>query len=90
MRFSRLLLPLCALAAFLSAVPAVRAAKIADITRIDGQQNMYLTGLGLVYGLNGTGDGGQYMPAIRSLAQMLTKLKDPSTACSRGIMSTCM
>jgi flagellar P-ring protein FlgI len=75
----RWVIGLVALAVSLSAAPLVRAAKIADITRIDGQQNSLMTGLGLVYGLNGTGDGGEYLPAIRSLAQMLTKLHDPSS-----------
>jgi flagellar P-ring protein precursor FlgI len=84
MRFSQLKMSLCALAVFLSAVPTVRAAKIADISRIDGQQNSLMTGLGLVYGLSGTGDGGEYMPAIRSLAQMLTKLHDPATVQELG------
>src|SRR5205823_3902519 len=56
------------------------AAKIADITRLDGQQNTFLTGLGLVIGLNGTGDGNEFKPAQNPLAQMLGKLRDPSTA----------
>ncbi|HEX4123296.1 MAG TPA: flagellar basal body P-ring protein FlgI, partial [Tepidisphaeraceae bacterium] len=75
----RLFIPLLALAVCLSVAPAVRAAKIADITRIDGQENTYLTGLGLVYGLNNSGDTGEFGPAIKPLAQMLAKLKDPTT-----------
>jgi flagellar P-ring protein precursor FlgI len=71
---------LFALTVFLSAAPILRAAKIADITRIDGQQNTYLTGIGLVYGLNGSCDTGEFGPAIKPLAQMLAKLKDPTTA----------
>src|SRR4051812_46103856 len=54
------------------------AVKIADITRIGGQRSNILTGLGLVYGLKGTGDGGDFMPAIKPLAGMLTKFSDPS------------
>ena len=65
----RKILPiLCIL--ILTALPA-RAVKIADITRIKGQQTNTLTGIGLVTGLQGTGDGGDYLPAIRPLAAML-------------------
>ena len=55
------------------------AVKVADITRIDGQRTNILTGLGLVYGLKGTGDGGDYLPAIKPLASMLGKFNDPTT-----------
>ena len=53
--------------------PRTLAVKIADITRISGQRTNVLTGLGLVYGLKGTGDGGDFLPAIRPLAGMLSK-----------------
>src|SRR4051812_1719181 len=56
------------------------AVKVADITRIGGQRTNVLTGLGLVYGLKGTGDGGDFQPAIRPLAAMLTKFADPAAA----------
>lgn len=52
--------------------------KIADITRIGGQRTNLLTGLGLVYGLNGTGDGGDFLPAIKPLAAMLGKFANPA------------
>ena len=55
-----------------------QAVKIADITRIDGQRSNTLTGLGLVYGLKGTGDGGDFMPAIKPLVSMLRKFNDPA------------
>src|SRR5438552_6280767 len=55
------------------------AVKIADITRLGGQRTNVLTGLGLVYGLKGTGDGGDFMPAIKPLASMLSKFSDPAT-----------
>lgn len=57
----------------------VYAVKIADITRIGGQRSNILTGLGLVYGLDGTGDGGKFLPAIKPLAGMLGKFADPTT-----------
>src|SRR3954464_2030961 len=53
--------------------------KVADITRISGQRSNILTGLGLVYGLKGTGDGGDFLPAIRPLSSMLSKFADPAT-----------
>jgi flagellar P-ring protein precursor FlgI len=55
-------------------VGAAHAVKVADITRIGGQRTNQLVGWGLVTGLPGTGDGGDFLPAIRPLAAMLTKL----------------
>jgi flagellar P-ring protein precursor FlgI len=52
------------------------ASKIADITRLGGQRPNGLAGIGLVYGLKGTGDGGNFAPAIRPLAQMLAKFSN--------------
>ena len=68
---------LIALLAF-TATPA-HAVKVADITRLSGQRSNLLTGFGLVFGLNGTGDGGDYLPAIRPLASMLGKFANPAT-----------
>jgi flagellar P-ring protein precursor FlgI len=62
----------------LSATPAY-AVKVADITRLSGQRSNLLTGFGLVFGLNGTGDGGDYLPAIKPLASMLGKFGNPAT-----------
>jgi flagellar P-ring protein precursor FlgI len=61
----------------LTAAPAL-ATKIADITRIGGERTNVLTGLGLVVGLKGTGDGGDFLPAIKPLASMLSKFQDTS------------
>src|SRR5258706_7468617 len=63
---------------FFFASPAL-AVKIADITRLSGQRSNVLTGLGLVYGLKGTGDGGDFLPAIKPLAAMLSKYANPAT-----------
>src|SRR3982751_4586538 len=63
----------------LSLTPAAQAVKVADITRISGQRTNVLTGLGLVVGLKGTGDGGDFSPAIKPLAAMLKKFSDAST-----------
>jgi flagellar P-ring protein precursor FlgI len=55
------------------------AVRIADITRLDGQRENVLTGVGLVFGLKGTGDGGDYMPAIRPLAEMLSRFSNAAS-----------
>jgi flagellar P-ring protein precursor FlgI len=65
--------------AVLLLTPHASAVKVADITRIGGQRSNVLTGLGLVYGLKGSGDGGDFLPAIRPLAAMLGKFSDSAT-----------
>lgn len=77
MKYLRTILLTCLLVAF--AAPATHAVKIADITRLHGQRSNVLTGFGLIVGLRGTGDGGDYMPAIKPLAGMLSKLGDNTT-----------
>jgi flagellar P-ring protein precursor FlgI len=52
------------------------AVKVGDITRLSGERSNVLTGLGLIVGLRGTGDGGDFAPAIRPLAAMLGKFND--------------
>jgi flagellar P-ring protein precursor FlgI len=69
---------LVATAVLAIALPA-RAVKVADITRIGGERTNILTGLGLVYGLKGTGDGGDFAAAINPLRSMLAKFADPVT-----------
>ncbi|HEV7299655.1 MAG TPA: flagellar basal body P-ring protein FlgI [Tepidisphaeraceae bacterium] len=65
--------------AVLAIAPATSlAVKVADITRIGGQRTNQLVGIGLVYGLKGTGDGGDFLPAIRPLQAMLTKFANPA------------
>jgi flagellar P-ring protein FlgI len=68
---------------FLIAGPAW-AVKIADITRIGGQRTNIITGLGLVYGLKGTGDGGGFSAAINPLREMLSRFADPVQAKELG------
>ena len=41
---------------------------IKELVRVKGQEENTLRGLGLVLGLNGTGDSGEYLPMARSLA----------------------
>jgi flagellar P-ring protein precursor FlgI len=70
---------LAAVLAVWAMASSASAVKVVDITRLGGQRSNILTGLGLVYGLKGTGDGGQFLPAIRPLAGMLGKFSDPAT-----------
>ena len=65
-------------ATVLLSTTSANAVKVADITRLGGQRTNVLTGVGLVYGLKGTGDGGDFMPAIKPLAGMLAKFKNPT------------
>ena len=59
--------------------PAAHAVNIVDVTRLAGQRSNVLTGMGLVYGLPGTGDGGRFSPAIRPLKQMLAAFQNDAT-----------
>ncbi len=43
-----------------------------SICRVKGQEENTLQGLGIVVGLKGTGDGGSYLPTIRSVAKVMT------------------
>lgn len=79
MKLSPLKLIAIAAAALMGLAAESRAVKVADITRINGQRTNTLTGFGLVVGLKGSGDGGNYLPAMRPLAAMLGKLGDPAT-----------
>lgn len=45
--------------------------RLKNICRLKGQEENTLHGLGLVVGLKGTGDGGNYLPTIRSLAMAM-------------------
>ncbi len=57
---------------------AARGVKIADITVLQGQRENKLITVGLVVGLNGTGDGGNFLPAIQPLAQFLQTFNNVS------------
>src|SRR2546421_3848426 len=75
---------LIAIVAALAFAAPARAVRIADITRLGGQHTNMLTGIGLVTGLKGTGDGGDYLPAIRPLASLLEKFADQAQAKELG------
>jgi flagellar P-ring protein FlgI len=65
------------LAVFALCASTAGAVRIGDVTHLKGQRINQLTGMGLVVGLNATGDGGKYLPAIRPLAAMLTQFANP-------------
>lgn len=65
--------------ALLTAAPCNTQArvKLESICTIYGLQEVKLTGLGLVVGLSGTGDGGKNLPAMRALAAALKLMHNP-------------
>jgi flagellar P-ring protein FlgI len=67
---ARYVLPLLLLG--LSAGPAWSQVQLGDLCRIKGQEENTLIGMGLVVGLQGTGDGDR--PATRALAQTMMNL----------------
>jgi flagellar P-ring protein FlgI len=52
-------------------VQTALAVKIADISNLQGQRENRLMTVGLVVGLNGTGDGGKFLPSIQPLISFL-------------------
>lgn len=52
-------------------------ARVGDVTSLKGQRTNELIGMGLVTGLNGTGDGDEYLPSMRPLAAALKHLSNP-------------
>lgn len=50
---------------------------VKHIARLKGQEEITIQGMGLVIGLNGSGDGAAYTPTLRSLATMLAKMNMP-------------
>ena len=72
-------LPILMLVALAATATPAFAVKVADITRLAGQRPNTLTGMGLVVGLKGTGDGGDFAPAINPLREMLAKFANPVT-----------
>ncbi|MBZ0171128.1 MAG: flagellar basal body P-ring protein FlgI [Phycisphaerales bacterium] len=56
---------------------ATQAATVRDFVRIRGQGESVIQGVGLVLGLNGTGDGGDEMATIRPLAELLRRNEMP-------------
>lgn len=53
--------------------------RLEHICTIQGQQEVRLTGMGLVVGLPGTGDGAKNASTVRALAAAMTRLQHPIT-----------
>ncbi len=64
-------------AAVLAGPASAPAVKIGDVARFQGEFPNKLIGMGLVVGLPGTGDGGDYLPAMRPLSRLLSRLANP-------------
>src|SRR6188768_561638 len=75
---SKLLKTLMAVAIAVVAADACGAVRLKDVARVKGQETNSLQGLGLVVGLKGTGDGGRYLPTIRSLATVMQYMRNPA------------
>ena len=66
-------------ALMLIAAPS-QAGRVRDYTRIKGQGESVVQGLGLVLGLNGTGDSGSELVVARPLAELLRRNGNPIPA----------
>jgi flagellar P-ring protein FlgI len=71
------LLVACAL--ILGTAVRLNATELQDICTVGGQTEIQLSGLGLVVGLNGTGDGGKLAPTAKALMAAVQKLQGPTT-----------
>jgi flagellar P-ring protein precursor FlgI len=66
------------LALLASAAPPTDARNLLkNICRVKGQEENTLHGLGLVVGLRGTGEGGEFLPTVQSLAVALDLMGNP-------------
>jgi len=94
---TRMLALLLGLCAPLLAAPAL-GSTVRDVTRIEGEGESVLQGLGLVLGLNGTGDGGGELTLARPLSELLRRNGNPvasleelsSTRAAALVMVTCV
>lgn len=74
----RLMAALSLLALALHAAPAsAQTARISELARMKGQGVSMLQGLGLVMGLNGTGDSGKELAVARPIAEVLRRNGNP-------------
>jgi flagellar P-ring protein FlgI len=71
---------LASLIVFVSTAAPAGAVQIQDVSRLKGSETNKIVGMGLVVGLNGTGDGGKFLPAMRPLAKMIGGFIDPNTS----------
>lgn len=73
-RFTALILGLCS---FITPIPPALGSTVREYTRIEGEGESVLQGLGLVLGLNGTGDSGTELTLARPLAELLRRNGNP-------------
>jgi flagellar P-ring protein precursor FlgI len=62
----------------ISSAPAMAATSVRNICRLKGQEENTLQGIGIVVGLKGTGDGGNFLPTLRSLEKIMKVMGDPT------------
>ncbi len=53
------------------------ALRIGDAVRMENEVPNELVGMGIVVGLKGTGDGGDFLPTMRPLEQLMKRFDDP-------------
>jgi flagellar P-ring protein FlgI len=70
-RATHLLMTICAVLAQVLLVPLAFATSVKDLTRIEGQGESILRGVGLVVGLQGTGDSTKDLQIARPLVALL-------------------
>ncbi len=59
--------------------PAHARVKLDDICQVYGQKEVRLTGMGLVVGLDGTGDGNKALPTMNALMAVMKSMGAPAT-----------
>ena len=74
-RIEQIVMLMCA--AVLSLAGVSRAVSVQELTRLQGQGESELWGYGLVTGLPGTGDSGDFAPMARQLAQLMEQGGNP-------------
>ena len=67
-----------AIALGVSAGSAFGRTRLEHFCSVQGQEEVKLTGLGLVVGLPGTGDGARNLPTVRALQAALTQMNQPT------------
>ena len=61
---------------FAAEAPGAGRLTLKSICRVKGQEENSLQGMGIVVGLKGSGDSASYLPTIRSVAQVMTIMKN--------------
>lgn len=75
--FRQMLFAVILFSVSLSGIQAQAQVRLESICTVHGHKEVRLTGMGLVVGLNGTGDGGKAGPTIRALAAAMRAMHAP-------------